>query len=253
MSATKDYDMNSVSKPGHYNQEFAGTVQPWSGTDSQQRFQQNSADPQLRLQMMNLGWTGENSVPVSYSYNSEGFRDEEFDLRPAGIALGCSHTQGVGVDAASVWPVQLGQLLGEKIWNLGIQGSALDTCFRMLEYWIQHLDAEFVVCCVPGITRYEVFRQGWQNVLPAMPVYPEWLEQYQKNWIMFEENSELNQRKNLLAMRQICDQHGVPFFYDITGHNLWPSAGHGRDLTHCGRQGHAWFAEKMHEQIKGHI
>lgn len=253
MSATKDSDMNSVVKPGHYNQEFAGTVQPWSGTDSQQRFQQNSADSQLRLQMMNLGWTGENAVPVSYRYNSEGFRDEEFDRTPAGIALGCSHTQGIGVDEQSTWPVQLSQLLGKKVWNLGIGGAALDTCFRVLEYWIQRLDVEFVVCCVPGVARYEVFRQGWQNVLPAMPVYPEWLEQYQKNWITFEENGELNQRKNLLAMQQICDLHHVPFFYDVTGHNLWPDAGWARDLMHCGRRGHAWFAEKMHEQIKGKI
>jgi len=245
--------MLSTTKPGHFNQEFAGTTQAWSGTDSESRFKQNCDNSELCLQLMNLGWTGGNATTVSYRYNREGFRDEEFDRTPAGIALGCSHTQGIGVDKQSTWPVQLSQLLDKKVWNLGIQGAALDTCFRVLEYWIQHLDAEFVVCCVPGITRYEVFRQGWQNVLPAMPTYPDWLEQYQKNWITFEENSEINQRKNLLAIQQICDLHHVPFFYDVTGHNLWPDAGHGRDLIHCGRRGHAWFANKMHELMKGKI
>ena len=243
--------MQTVTKPGHFNQEVAGTTQLWSGTDSEKRFQENLADPYFNIQLKQLGWIDPGAI--TYRYNSEGFRCKEFDSRPAGIALGCSHTQGVGVDEDSTWPVQLSQLMGEEIWNLGIQGAALDTCFRILEYWIQQLNVKFVVCFVPGLGRYEVFRQGWVNVLPRKKDCPEWLTAYQKNWVMFEENSNLNQRKNLLAMQQICDQYNVPFYYDTNESSPGSDHKHGRDLLHYGRQGHKKLAEKMHDLIKGKI
>jgi hypothetical protein len=242
--------MIEIAKPVHFYQQFASSTHDWMGTDSKELFEKNCAIPSQRSRLEHLNWTDSS---ITYHFNSEGFRDEEFDSRPAGIALGCSHTQGIGVDLPHCWPVQLGQLLNQKIWNLGIGGAALDTCYRILEYWIQHLDVKFVTCLVPDISRYELYYENnWNNITSFMTI-PTWLEPYQKNWIVCEENGQLNQRKNLLAMQQICNCHGVPLFYITNPFDTWTSPGDGRDLMHYGPVFQKYLANKMHELIKGKI
>ena len=238
-----------TAKPSHYLQEFAGTVQNWCSTDSEQQFRAHMSHPQQSQQLQKLGWTADS---ITYSYNSEGFRDREFDVRPAGIALGCSHTQGVGLGADSTWPSQLAQMTNTHIWNLGISGAALDTCYRILDYWIQHLNTKFVVCLVPDAARYEIFDRNWTNILPVMESFPEWLKSYQKNWIAFEENAILAQRKNLQAMQYICIQHGVSFFYEFYDPNKFADAANAnaRDLLHCGHTVHTQIAGEFYQQYK---
>ena len=189
---------------------------------------------------------------ITYKYNSQGFRDDEFDQQPAGIALGCSHTQGVGIHAAHAWPGQLQRMLGQKIWNLGVGGAALDTCYRLLEYWIENLNVKFVVCAVPFISRYEVFNNNWSNILPSMPLEInnlDWLVGYQKNYLLYDQNGELNQRKNIQVMQYICDKHGVPFYYDLMKGFVDEKLA--RDLQHCGADTQERLANKFFNIIQG--
>ena len=241
---------SQIVKPNQFYQIFAGQTLEWCSTDSKELFEKNCNNLNQRNRLEQFGWL--TCAPIIYQFNSEGFRDEEFDSGPAGIALGCSHTQGIGTHVESTWPAQLGQLLNKKIWNLGVGGGALDTCYRMLEYWIQHLEVKFVVCQVPDLSRFEVFDHHWTTILPS-ETGVEWMESYRKKWIIFEENSKLNQRKNLRAMQQICDQHRVPFFYDLEPFKNCNDNSNARDLLHHGKNYHQLLAKKMHEQIKGKI
>ena len=246
--------------PTHFNQKFASTTQLWSGSDTEKNFKANCAIEENYKKLKDLGWI--DGKVLTYQYNSQGFRDEEFDQQPAGIALGCSHTQGVGVHAEQAWPQQLQNLLGQKIWNLGVGGAALDTCYRMLEYWIEHLNVEFVVCAVPGISRYEVFANSkeWSTILPSAEFWPNdikmlhWLPDYQKNYLRYDQNSELNRRKNLQAMQHICDKHGVPFYYDlmVNFYDIHPhtDAALARDLLHCGPGTQEILANKFLQTIR---
>lgn len=222
----------SVMAPTHFNQKFASTTQLWCGTDSEENFKANCAIEQNYKKLKDLGWL--DGEVLTYRYNSQGFRDEEFDQQPAGIALGCSHTQGVGIPVEHAWPNQLQNLLGQKIWNLGVSGAALDTCYRLLEYWIEYLNVKFIVCAVPGITRYEVFHGNWSNILPFMPIKIDlpWLAGYQKNYLSYDQNSKLNQRKNLQAMQHICNKYNIPFYYHLL--NDFEDPALARDLLHCG-------------------
>lgn len=234
--------------PTHFNQQFASTTQLWSGTDSEKKFNQNCKTKEQYIKLKSLGWLEPGAI--TYKHNSHGFRDGEFDQQPAGMALGCSHTFGVGVKHEQAWPTQLQRMMGQKIWNLGIDGAALDTCYRMLEYWIQHLNIKFVVCAVPGISRYEVFDSNWSNILPSMKLEPamQWLQGYHRNYLSFDQNSELNRRKNLQAMQYICDQHGVPFYYDLLD-QFFDSA-LARDLLHCGHDAHTRLAAKFLQMME---
>jgi hypothetical protein len=236
--------------PAHFNQHFASTTQFWTGCDSQERFEENCKIEKHYEKLKELGWL--DGQALTYQYNSEGFRDSEFDQQPAGIALGCSHTEGVGIHAEHAWPRQLQNLLGQKIWNLGVGGAALDTCYRLLEYWIEHLNVEFVVCAVPGISRYEVFaNNNWSTILPSEEFWPNmrWLTRYQQNYISYDQNGELNRRKNLQAMQYICDKHSVPFYYDLM--EDFGDAALARDLLHSGPGAHEKLAKKFFNNIKG--
>jgi hypothetical protein len=165
--------------------------------------------------------------------------------------LGCSHTQGVGIHAGHAWPQQLQNLSGQKIWNLGVGGAALDTCYRLLEYWIEHLNVEFVVCAVPGISRYELFaNNNWSTILPSEHTWPNmpWLSEYHKNYLSYDQNSEVNRRKNLQAMQYICDKHGVLFYHDMM--EDFGDAALARDLLHSGPGAHEKLANKFLQVIR---
>jgi hypothetical protein len=236
--------------PTHFYQQFASTTRLWDSTDSEENFKANCAIEENYKKLKDLGWLEPNTI--TYKYNSQGFRDDEFDQQPAGIALGCSHTMGTGIRIEHAWPSQLQNLLGQKIWNLGSGGAALDTCYRLLEYWIENLNVKFVVCAVPNISRYEVFNSKWLNILPSMPLNIkgfDFLEEYQKNYLLYDQNSELNQRKNLQVMQYICDKKGVPFYYDLM--KGFVDSALARDLLHCGIDTQEKLANKFFNIIKG--
>ena len=235
--------------PRHFNRHFASTTQFWTGSDSQERFDANCRIEKHYKKLKELGWLDDRAL--TYQYNSEGFRDSEFDQQPAGIALGCSHTEGLGIHAEHAWPRQLQNLLGQKIWNLGVGGAALDTCYRLFEYWIEHLNVEFVVCAVPEASRYELFaNNNWSTILPSEQFWPNmhWLTGYQQNHISYDQNGELNRRKNLQAMQHICDKHSVPFYYDLLEH--FGDGAVARDLLHSGPSAHEKLANKFLQVIR---
>ena len=236
--------------PTHFYQQFASTTRLWDGTDSEENFKANCSVQENYKKLKDLGWLEPNII--TYKYNSQGFRDEDFNQQPAGIALGCSHTMGTGVPVEHVWPQQLQNLLGQKVWNLGSGGAALDTCYRFLEYWIEHLNVKFVVCAVPGIFRYEVFDNNWLSILPSMPLEINnlgWLVGYQKNYLLYDQNSELNRRKNLQAMQHICNKYNIPFYYDLM--EDFTDAKLARDVLHCGTDTQERLANKFFNIIQG--
>ena len=235
--------------PRHANQGLASTIHLWDGTDSEENFKINCAIEKNYKKLRDLGWLEPNVI--TYKYNSQGFRDDEFDQQPAGIALGCSYTHGTGIPIEHAWPTQLQNLLGQKVWNLGVGGAALDTCHRLLEYWIENLNVKFVVCAVPGISRYEVFNNhNWSNILPSMPleINMHWLAGYQKNYLSYDQNSELNRRKNLQAMQYICNKYDIPFYYDLL--KDFVDAALARDLLHCGTDTQERLANKFLQTIR---
>ena len=228
--------------PYHINQIYASNTQLWCPMDTKELFEQNCAEQNTREKLEKLGWIG---TDIIYKFNSEGFRDDEFDQQPAGLALGCSHTQGIGIHADDTWPKQLEKMLGQKIWNLGVGGSALDTCYRFLEYWIDQLNIKFVACTVPDISRYEIFAGNWTSILPSTVIL-NWLEGYQQQYLLHDQNSELNRRKNLSAMQNICDKHNVLFYYNLLdGFDDYPVIPSARDLIHCGPSANHKMAKKF--------
>jgi hypothetical protein len=65
---------------------------------------------------------------IEYKYNSWGYRTKEFsELNDDYIlVLGCSFTEGIGLDYDDVWATKLGKKLNLDVFNLGIGGSGPD-------------------------------------------------------------------------------------------------------------------------------
>lgn len=234
--------------PAHLQQQYRSTVSKWSGQDSQQLFDQHMSLSDRRADLEKFGWTDPDCI--SYSYNSQGFRDDEFNNDPAGLSLGCSFTQGTGIDLDSTWPRQLSNMLDMRIWNLGVGGSATDTAYRLAEHWITNLNVKFVTMCVPDAHRFEI----WYNKIPHSIMHNaasfSEFNDFKKVYWSDDQNGKINQAKNLLAIKQLCAQAGVPF-YCLFLKTHWRYADLGRDLAHSGNKSNKMFAKTMHNLIKG--
>jgi len=136
---------------------------------------------------------------ISYTFNSHGFRSDEF-LHKSEINIltnGCSITVGVGVDQQHTWPFVLKKLIEQtgrtvSIWNLALSGASPDYVVRSTYKVIDILSPDFTFVHWPPATRLEApsdyshqLDQTFisSNKFPKTFVNDIWLDRYlmQKN------------------------------------------------------------------------
>lgn len=147
---------------------------------------------------------------IIYSYNSDGFRSAEFNMRPSYISLGCSFTEGIGIKEEQTWTKILEKNLQEHVWNLGVSGACLQTCFRILSYYIQNLNIKGVFLLQPFDSRFEIFTSNFWHVYN--PTIADKSLAY-KSWVMCQENLHIEKVKCLYAMNFLCIQQQIPFVH----------------------------------------
>lgn len=104
-----------------------------------------------------------NENPIDYSVNEMGFRGPGFFKEGAKhiLFLGDSHVSGIGLHykhCASGYLNDYYTSLGYRFINLGVHGSGIETCYRLLAYYSQLYDIAKVFVFSPHPYRYE-FRQ----------------------------------------------------------------------------------------------
>jgi hypothetical protein len=222
----------------HQQQYASNSIHYWNSTDSHSIFIDYIKDHQRKQQLEKYGFLDENHV-VSYRFNNAGFRCRNFDDSPSIIALGCSNTMGVGLHLENVWASIIEQQLKLTVWNLGIGGASMDTCFRMLHHYISKLNAQCVLVLGPSKQRFELHTDsGVECFMPAKIRHP-----MQQHWYLNETNGDLNYYKNSLAIQQLCQQHGKKCVIGYAPELLvkkdpsdqWPGA---RDMLHAGAREH---------------
>jgi hypothetical protein len=208
----------SKTPPLHFGQLLANRTLDWLPTDTKENYEKLIQDPANREYFARQGW--DQPGAITYNINSHGFRSDEFDGGPYMVALGCSYTAGIGLPNEDTWAQQTAAALGLKCANLSWGGYSADSCYRLAEYWIPELDPEYVCMLVPPKTRLELLldesalttRQMPMEVF--MPASQSMLfdpsDNYLKHWFLNEENAKINQRKNILAIRQLCADLNIP-------------------------------------------
>ena len=153
------------------------------------------------------------------------------------IALGCSHTYGIGVDPEQAWPSLLG------LHNLGEPGVSTDYCARLLGEYLPEHSVQEVYIFYPNRYRFE-YKQG-NNISQSTPGDPNrilFMETHDEAWC---EENYFNQKYNIEKLCQAYDALLVDLeMEDITSiidyHDMWPKA---PDGGHNGPLWHRWLAD----------
>jgi hypothetical protein len=239
--------IDEVAVPQHLNFQHRGETLYWAGSDNLERYQTNCKSSTKKQLLDNLGFTDTN---ITYRYNSYGFREEEFDHRPCGMAFGCSHTEGVGLPVENAWPRVLSNLTETWVWNFGVSGSSLDTVFRLLDFWLPYFNPKFVVVCAPEISRVEVFdHDNPTTLLPGAHEHEDRLKNFYKVWASSDNNMDITRRKNLLAIEKMCNDRDTHLIVVDSLEIYRKATTLARDLMHSGVLEHSEFAEKIKEKL----
>jgi len=170
--------------------------------------------------------------PISYELNPYKFRSDEFSTELSGnVFLGCSDTFGVGHLLEHSWPYILTKLRfpNYKIYNLGAPGSGSDTHFRLLNVLKDKMKIKNIFHWLPIRSRFEIYldhgidgirypmegsrRQGFSTISPAWEIDNDFFSKnYIKYGLMSETMRNINDLKNILAIKNIADELGVPYY-----------------------------------------
>lgn len=230
--------------PWHHRMLDAGQTVLWASSDTEELYVEHKKDPEKSRLLDELGWTSDNII---YDYNHQGFRCEQFDDRPAGIAIGCSMTEGVGVKLAQAWPSILSEMLDVHIWNLGIGGASVASNFRILLHYLSILKPKFIVHCIPINTRFEYTDGSIRRVVSTLSPWPEAHKAFFKNWFSYDDNSGFYSQAHAMAIRCLCYENHTPYFGIESDKFTFDKQA--RDLAHPGPAAHAKFAQDMYNLI----
>lgn len=168
----------------------------------------------------------------SHEINSHGYRDDEFKwLNPNGndpysIAIGCSHTWGIGVNKEDVWVGHFKKIFQypHKIWNMGIPSGSNDKIYRTLHNLIGYKkrkpDSVIVQITHPERTEWifsdcgivkshdwciqNVYEQGQEHLLNYFKLTTDAYH--------FQKTIEV-----MTAMKTLFDTHEIPHMFWWTG------------------------------------
>ena len=228
----------------------------WSCTDSAEAFDSNLKNQKHLLEK--YGWI---DTEIFYDLNSYGYRDDEFVESPNSyVAIGECFTYGTGLPAEMTWAKLLEQKLGAKVWNLGLCTTGLDTSFRTLYNWLPIIQPKAVLLLENSTLARETWyidenNEEWNTCIGF------WSElEWQQEICQSKTERYLNRRKNLLAIKELCDMHKVGFKCvsarerNEIGYRDWEENKEikyalARDLMHPGLYFHEAMVERWTEEI----
>lgn len=216
----------------------------WVSGDSYKEWCSNMQDPERRKVLEKYGW--DRPGAITYKFNSAGFRCDQFSDEPGMIALGCSFTGGLALPYDHIWAHHVSKQLNLKLWNLGVPGVGMDTCFRLLHFYIDKLNVKIVCLLRPSQHRFELY--GPEKLQYITSYSPDTLAK--KIWFQNEKNSQQNFLKNTMAIQYLCIINNVKLvmldvetdLFNTPARDPWPPA---RDLKHVGSLEHSECARRF--------
>tara|TARA_B100000902_G_C27002657_1_gene760652 strand:- start:47 stop:739 length:693 start_codon:yes stop_codon:yes gene_type:complete len=120
----------------------------------------------------------DNSDLNNYTYNEIGFRGNSIEEPIDMLAIGCSHTEGIGVNDNETWPYYLAENCGWNHINMGYTGRSNDYISRMTLTYLKEFNPKFLFVMYTYTSRREYFTEyGYQPWHPTP-------------WGYFEDNYE---------------------------------------------------------------
>ena len=198
----------------------------------------------------------EPDIYKNWVMNTQGFRSDEFEGDGI-IFLGCSFTEGYGLETHETWPWIVGDYFNLKVWNLAQTGEGDDVAFLNLTKWI-HLKPKAVCFLMTPPARWfwfdrpndEDFYLWKMNIDNDSFLRGLFKNRPKYDWLFNTKNIYVNCLKNILAMKSICDLHNIPFITQRPG--MFHSDGW-LDVSkngHPGRKTQKIFSKYYIEELK---
>lgn len=218
--------------------EYASQTVDWIWGDTQDAYEKNLQSRKHLLEKYN--WLDNK---VTYTFNSNGFRCEEFVDSPSVLFLGCSFTLGLGVNTEQTWPQLVADKLNLKCFNLGQAGGSNDTTFRLGQYWINKLIPKVVVLLTPSDSRFELIEPDMIHFLTPIRFHEDRFTPWHSAWLSSSVNTSMNALKNALALEHICNTLNIKFVKQDASH--LKNLDFARDLSHPGVKAHKQLASNI--------
>ena len=228
--------------PSNYSHRANQTVF-WDTSDNDETYQKNCKNSNAFEQLKQFNYL---DYTIEYQFNSHGFRTQEFGGKLDVVCFGCSFTMGTGVRNEHTWPIQLSQLTGLQVANLGHAGSSNDTAYRMARHYLQLLRPKWAIWLQTDAHRIEIIDQSTNIVMNILAsdinnLFSDNL--FIKTWMSSDINQQLNLDKNTQAFKYLCDQASVIPIILSPGDIPWLDLA--RDLQHPGPRSYQQLAEKI--------
>ena len=224
----------------------AGRELKWLPSDTKELFEKNLDKNYNLLKKYNCL-----NLDISYKFNKDGFRANNFSQRENVLFLGCSYTFGIGLPLKNTFPQIVSDKIGLECFNLGLPGSSNDTAFRLSYIWIKRLNPKLVILTAPPDIRFEllIHDKGSNEIESRFVTTLDQLVNTENEplWANTDQNGLINQEKNIMAIKYICDSLKIKFLIFYTD-NIY-TIDNARDLLHPGIESNKNFANKILEQI----
>jgi hypothetical protein len=216
---------------------------------------------------------GDVSNLCTYSYNELGFRGDSIKKEGFKVmSLGCSITEGFGVNDDETWPSQFCSHIENGVnLNFGMGGRSNDSICRCLISYYDLIKPDLVLIMYTFPHRREIYTEGGgiESYMPTKflrKFHDEKEESVIKNCldILQNDNSDfINWYKNHMLIKLfleskkcnwIWDGSNLPIKYNYTEFNRFMSMGNfkmdrGSDNLHPGPKHHSYYGKLLHNYI----
>lgn len=238
-----------IYQPGFIGHGEANSCTEWEHRDSRVAFLKN-------LQEMPNDWYFRN-IEITYKINSIGHRSkeiEEVNLDNYILFVGCSHTEGVGMELEKTYPYLLAKKLNCDYYNLSLGATGIDVVLHNLTIWFSTISKKpkALVIQWPDFTR--TLTGSTDKDLETRGL---WLDN--ENYSRFVDlgvSLQWFDAKKIMA-HYIVQAFNVPTVYfglqKVVPFNdetiIEPIIDYARDLAHPGIKSHENFAESIHDHL----
>jgi hypothetical protein len=209
----------------------------------------------------------DNSGKCTYTYNSLGFRGDEPTKQGFKVmSVGCSHTEGVGLNDDETWSHQLCKLINGVDLNFGYGGRSNDYVTRCLITYFDIIKPDLVLIMYPNQDRREYYTEDG-NIEPF--AYNPWGHLVETedgkeiyNGLMAVANNEsnyINWYKNHLLIKYYLKTKQCPWVWN--GSHLFAGTSesnrfdgdyrnfidYGKDGNHSGPLHNKQYATNLHQ------
>ena len=174
--------------------------------------------------------------PIKYKLNEYNLRSDKFSTSEGGnVFLGCSDTFGIGQHFEHTWPYILTKLKfpNNKIYNMAVPGSGSDTAFRLLSVLKNKCKIKNIFHWLPFRNRFEIYMgndskstkignikmgdiykpAGFSTIVPQFEIDNNiFSKEYIKYGLSTETSRNINDLKNILAIKQIADDLNINYY-----------------------------------------